>query len=113
MHIVLTELLIDVKERINKGSLSPVQVAEFMLRLEQYRYQYQIEIERHDFQYRVEVAENLNNKMTKSKSEALAQATKNYHKRQMYRIEADHIDKFISQLKYYQTGVEAEWINAR
>lgn len=107
----LQELINEILERVKIGGFSPVQVAEKMIELEHYRYIYQVTIEKYDKLYREELVSNLKEKMPKSKAEAIAQASESYSMRQLARIEAEHLDKIIGQLKYYQRGVEKEWNN--
>ena len=109
----LKDIISQIYQQVQSGTLSPVQVAQYMLKLESYRHETQLLVENNEREYRLLVAGFLKDKMPKSKAEARAQASDAYSSRQMCRIEADHLDKIISQLKYYQKGVEAEWNNIK
>ena len=102
-------------EQMEQGQVSPVQASEYMLRLEFYRNKYNVMMETYAQDYRGYLAQLLLDdiKLSKARAEIIAQNDDAYKMMRICKIELEHLEHFISQLKYYQRGIEKEWVNAK
>lgn len=111
----IEEIEADFRTRMSEGQLSPLQVSEYMIRLEHYKRKYSSIIEEYMSVYRSKLASLMveNEKLSKSKAEIMAQDTDAYKMARVCKVEYEYLESLISDIKYYQRALQSEWVGSK